>query len=121
MYTYLGHIYISWSYLHILVIYTHLGHIYISWSYIHILIIFTHLGHIYISRSYLHILVIYTYLGHIVDKSLTLRKNFEAACKKCCNRVQLLSAITIYQSIILPKLQFTKTQLNKFQSIDRRA
>ena len=81
----------------------------------------------------------YIYLGHTLDKNLTLRENFDAVYKKRCNRLQLLfklrhhvnldAAIKICQSMILPvvtytgllKLQFTKTQLNKFQSIECRA
>ena len=54
----------------------------------------------------------YTYLGHILDKSLTLRENFDRAYKKCCNRLKLLSklrysinssaALRIYQTIMQP-------------------
>jgi hypothetical protein len=81
----------------------------------------------------------YTYLGYTLDNSLTLKGCFDKAYKKCCNRLKLLSKLRhhvssdaanrIYQSMILPvvtysgllKLQFTKTQSDRFQSIERRA
>ena len=81
----------------------------------------------------------YTYLGYTLDNSLTLKGCFDKAYKKCCNRLKLLSKLRhhvssdaanrIYQSMILPvvtysgllKFQFTKTQSDRFQSIERRA
>ena len=81
----------------------------------------------------------YTYLGYTLDNGLTLKGCFDKAYKKCCNRLKLLSKLRhhvssdaanrIYQSMILPvvtysgllKFQLTKTQSDRFQSIERRA
>ena len=81
----------------------------------------------------------YTCLGYTLDNTLKLNRCFNIAYRKCCNRLQLLSklrhyvttdaATKIFQSMILPivtysgllKLQFTRTQLKRIQSIERRA
>ena len=81
----------------------------------------------------------YTYLGYTLDNTLKLNGCFNIAYRKCCNRLQLLSklrhyvttdaAAKIFQSMILPvvtysgllKLQLTRTQLKRIQSIERRA
>ena len=81
----------------------------------------------------------YKYLGYTLDPSLTLCKNFDDAYKKASNRLRLLSklrdhvtsdvAYKIYQMMIVPiltysgriELFFTRTQLEKLGSIERRA
>ena len=81
----------------------------------------------------------YTYLGYTLDNTLKLSKCFDTAYPKCCNRLQLLSALRhhvtsdaktkIFRSMIIPvvtysgllKLQFTRTQLGRIQSIECRA
>ena len=81
----------------------------------------------------------YTYLGYTLDNTLKLNGCFNIAYRKYCNRLELLSklrhylttdaATKIFQSMILPvvtysgllKLQFTRTQLGRIQSIERRA
>ena len=81
----------------------------------------------------------YKYLGYALDPSLTLCKNFDDAHKKASNRLRLLSKLRdyvtsdvankIYKMMIVPiitysgtiKLLYTKTQLEKLGSIEKRA
>ena len=81
----------------------------------------------------------YKYLGYALDPSLTLCKNFDDAHKKASNRLRLLSKLRdyvtsdvankIYQMMIVPivtysgtiKLLYTRTQLEKLGSIEKRA
>jgi hypothetical protein len=81
----------------------------------------------------------YKYLGYALDPSLTLCKNFDDAHKKASNRLRLLSKLRdyvtsdvankIYQMMIVPiitysgtiRLLYTRTQLEKLGSIEKRA
>ena len=78
----------------------------------------------------------YTYLGYTLDNTIKLNRCFDTPYRKCCNRLQRLStlrhhvtsdtATKIFWSMILPvvtyspllKLQFTRTQLGRIQSIE---
>ena len=81
----------------------------------------------------------YKYLGYALDPSLTLCKHFDDTYKKASNRLRLLSKLRdyvtsdvankIYQMMIVPivtysgtiKLLYTRTQLEKLGSIEKRA
>jgi hypothetical protein len=81
----------------------------------------------------------YKYLGNIVDRHLNFNVNFEKVYKKASARLKLLkhlryyltqeAAYKIYTMMIVPmltyrgpvKLSFTKTQENRFKSLERRA
>lgn len=81
----------------------------------------------------------YKYLGTTLDSSLTLSDNFDKMYKKTSSRLRLLNSLKryltkmsckrIYEAMIVPivtynctsHLKLTQTQLNKLQSLDRRA
>jgi hypothetical protein len=81
----------------------------------------------------------YKYLGNIVDRHLNFNTNFEKIYKKASGRLKLLkrlrcfltqdAAYRIYTMMIVPlltyrgpvKLTYTKTQENRFVSLERRA
>ena len=81
----------------------------------------------------------YKYIGVIIDNTITLNDNFNCTYKAASTHLQLLGKMksfttvkarcAIYTSMIIPLLTyscpiqstFTKTQLDSFSSIDRRA
>ncbi|XP_057305630.1 uncharacterized protein LOC130646135 [Hydractinia symbiolongicarpus] len=81
----------------------------------------------------------YKYLGSTIDPTLTLSDNFNKAYKKASSRLRLLqnlrknmdnnTATTIYNTMIIPlvvfnsiiNLNFSKTEINKLNSLDSRA
>ena len=81
----------------------------------------------------------YKYLGNIVDRHLNFNVNFEKVYKKVSGRLKLLkrlryyltqeAAYKVYTMMIVPmltyrgpvKLSYTRTQENKFKSLERRA
>ena len=80
----------------------------------------------------------YVYLGHTLDQSLQLNNSFQSAYKKASSRVKLMMSLhdhltpkivmKIYMSLIVPilvymgnlKLDFTVTQKQRLQSLERR-
>lgn len=81
----------------------------------------------------------YKYLGSIIDPKLSLNNNFDSTYKKASGRLRLLTRLRsevddttakkIYETMITPIITFNSiinlnlnnTQLNKLQSLDRRA
>ena len=94
---------------------------------------------IYYRDTRVNVTTEYKYLGNVLDSSLSFNKNFESSYRKASGRIGLLrklkgyltqaAALSIYKMMVIPtltyagpvKLSFTKTQLEKMDSLERRA
>ena len=81
----------------------------------------------------------YKYLGNHIDNHLSFKSNFDSPYKKAGNRLRLLeklrpyldatAAMNIYEMMVIPLLTYswiiclqdTKSQLDKFKSLENRA